>query len=634
MINNLVIIAALLFFVIPGETLSQDAPRIEFNKLFNKLEDYDDSEYKLLITDLVKFLDKYPKYTQARAYLFQVLGTYKDKIRFDDEIITLTIRHFDTKSPLALELYLAYYYRIGDKEKVDEVIGKIRSVPVPPKFGYKFILEFDANINMELFNHILLNLYPFITFDTEWDKYLYYYMSGQVLILDEILNNQPVILPYYILGKIDPDLHPDIYLKYFSQSLPSDPKLIIDSVINTPMYLNICKQYLTAGNTDAYNLIKNKELDRYDKIDDIYRKCKLLYRYKEYDQYGYLIKKLYNSITPSDTALSSRFFWGISCLELKQIYKAEQFLSYVFLYGKDSETPYYKTELEWWAANGLQPEVIRRLLLNVFGQYSPADTSSITAVKKEEDNIAPARTTVTDSSYGTYHALLIAVQDYQDSLIQDLQNPITDARKFKDILAKNYNFNHENITLLENPGRQDIFNSLSNYSNTLSEKDNLLIFYAGHGHWNEEIRQGYWIPADANRRNQSRWITNTSLCDMLAMIRTKHTLLITDACFSGAIFKQRDVKEVNMDRIIGEIYKHPSRKAITSGTLKEVPDQSIFIEKLLRMLEENEDKYLLAENLYYGIRRAVINQSNQIPLYGALLSAGDEEKGDFIFVKK
>jgi hypothetical protein len=88
-------------------------------------------------------------------------------------------------------------------------------------------------------------------------------------------------------------------------------------------------------------------------------------------------------------------------------------------------------------------------------------------------------------------------------------------------------------------------------------------------------------------------------------------------------------------RAVKELYELPSRKAMTSGTLKEVPDQSVFIQYLVKRLQQNTEKYLSAEQLYSTLRIAVINNSanGQVPQFGEIKESGDEG-GDFIFIKK
>ena len=235
---------------------------------------------------------------------------------------------------------------------------------------------------------------------------------------------------------------------------------------------------------------------------------------------------------------------------------------------------------------------------------------------------------------GKYFALIIGIEDYVDESINNLDQPIKDANSLYDVLLDKYTFNKEDITFLKNPTRDQLFVALENLSHQTKSIDNLLIFYAGHGFWDESRSQGYWFPSDAKKSNRSSWLTNADLKEYISAIKTKHTLLISDACFSGGIFKGRGIMQ-GADRAIKELYQMPSRKAMTSGTLKEVPDQSVFIQYLVKRLTENGLKYLSSEQLFSSLRMAVINNSpnGQVPQFGEIKEAGDEG-GDFIFIKK
>ena len=84
---------------------------------------------------------------------------------------------------------------------------------------------------------------------------------------------------------------------------------------------------------------------------------------------------------------------------------------------------------------------------------------------------------------------------------------------------------------------------------------------------------------------------------------------------------------------IQRLYDLPSRKAMTSGTLKEVPDKSVFVEYLAKRLEENLKKYLPSEQLFFSFKPAVLNNSDNVPQFGIIKNAGDEG-GDFIFIRR
>jgi len=233
---------------------------------------------------------------------------------------------------------------------------------------------------------------------------------------------------------------------------------------------------------------------------------------------------------------------------------------------------------------------------------------------------------------GTYHALLIAVNDYTDPNITDLDQPVKDAGKLHDVLVSDYLFDEANVSFLKNPTREEIITALDRLEYKLTDKDNLLIFYAGHGYWDEKSEKGYWLPSDAKQFNTANWILNSTLQDYIRGIQSKHTLLIADACFGGSIFKTRTAFG-NQAMAIARLNELPSRKGMTSGTLTEVPDKSVFVEYLVKRLVENQEKYLPSEQLFYSFKPAVLNNSENIPQFGEIHSAGDEG-GDFIFVRK
>jgi tetratricopeptide (TPR) repeat protein len=261
-----------------------------------------------------------------------------------------------------------------------------------------------------------------------------------------------------------------------------------------------------------------------------------------------------------------------------------------------------------------------------------APAAPLTPVITDTD-IIPINTTTVEAK-GKYYALIIGVQDYKDESINDLDRPVADANSLYQTLLTNYTFEKQDVNFLKNPTRDQLFEALELLSKKVKNIDNLLIFYAGHGFWDEARNQGYWFPSDARRQNRSTWLTNADLKEYISAIKSKHTLLISDACFSGGIFKSRSVM-AGASRAVKELYELPSRKAMTSGTLKEVPDQSVFIQYLVKRLQQNTEKYLSAEQLYSTLRIAVINNSanGQVPQFGEIKESGDEG-GDFIFIKK
>jgi formylglycine-generating enzyme required for sulfatase activity len=239
---------------------------------------------------------------------------------------------------------------------------------------------------------------------------------------------------------------------------------------------------------------------------------------------------------------------------------------------------------------------------------------------------------------GRYYALLIGVQNYRHPSVNPLDYPLKDAEMVRQALTAEYSFEPQDVTLLKDPDRETILTALDQLARKLRAEDNLLIFYAGHGYWDEQREQGYWLPSDAQYGSYSKLISNSDLRDAIRAIKARHTLLISDACFSGSLFNTRDA--FTRSAAIEQVSRLSSRTAMTSGAMTTVPDRSVFVSYLLKRLRENQEPYLLAGDLFSQLRTPVINNSPRqangsisTPRYGVIQEAGDEG-GEFVFVRR
>ncbi len=231
-----------------------------------------------------------------------------------------------------------------------------------------------------------------------------------------------------------------------------------------------------------------------------------------------------------------------------------------------------------------------------------------------------------------YYALIFGANDYIDESVPDLDGPISDAAKLVIALTSRYTFNQQDVIFIKNPTREQIINELDRLTRTVTKNDNLLIFYAGHGYWDQQTDFGYWLPVDSKSNTTSNWLANSQIRDYVAALKTKHTLLITDACFGGSIFRTRKTFE-ETTAAKNKLYDNPSRQGMTSGALTVVPDKSLFLEFLVKRLNENTKDYLTAEELFSSFKTDVMNGSPVTPMFGDIKDSGDEG-GDFLFVKK
>ncbi len=338
---------------------------------------------------------------------------------------------------------------------------------------------------------------------------------------------------------------------------------------------------------------------------------------------------------------------------IKDIYAPEvRLTSPVVAKNSDDKIPIVETKvadihISAYDKSGVKEILInnRKAELNFTGEYTSKVTlyTGLNIIRvKASDNFGNEKETdfevICSYQYdinlrgGKYYALIVGINDYNDPNIPDLDKPVADAEAIKKVLTDLYTFDEENVFFLKNTTRSKFINKLDELAGKLTENDNLLIFYAGHGYWDDFREIGYWMPSDAVVGDNSTWIRNSTIKEYIGSIKTKQTLLITDACFSGSIFKTRGVKA---ERVVAyqKIYDLPGRKGMTSGTLKEVPDVSVFLHTLLKRLKSNDDKYLTSSSLFNSLRDAVLNNSPNVPQFGTIQGAGDEG-GEFIFIKR
>ncbi|MFM8395096.1 MAG: caspase domain-containing protein, partial [Acidobacteriota bacterium] len=264
------------------------------------------------------------------------------------------------------------------------------------------------------------------------------------------------------------------------------------------------------------------------------------------------------------------------------------------------------------------------LLNSVEGQNRRTDTRAKVAGKMPESK--PQVKLVN-------HALLIYVQDYDVQRL-NLLYPKSDVERIKRVLLDRYDYDESKVVIVANPDREEMFKRLKEYADSMTDQDSLLIFYAGHGYWDEKVKQGYWYPKNARIDNPANWISNGDIRDVIRSIKTRHTLLIADACFSGSLLRDPPENLIGK-KGIEELTRIQSRRAITSGALTTVPDRSPFVDYLVKRLESNDDQYLMAGTLFERLQVPVISNSStrQTPQYGVIPET-DDEGGQFIFVRR
>ena len=268
---------------------------------------------------------------------------------------------------------------------------------------------------------------------------------------------------------------------------------------------------------------------------------------------------------------------------------------------------------------------------------------SLIAGADKEQMIAKPINPLKDVEVGKYYALVIGNQDYET--LPDLDTAAADAREVAAVLKERFGYD---VTLLLNANRYEILSALNRMRKELTDKDSLLVYYAGHGELDRVNLRGHWLPVDAEAQNTANWISNVSITDILNAMSVRRVLMLADSCYSGALTRsaltQIDAGQSEDERShwLKTLWKMRSRTAMTSGGLAPVLDggggqHSVFAKALLNVLRDVND-ITEGQRVYREVSARVAfeatrYQVEQVPEYAPIKYAG-HESGDFLFVPK
>ncbi len=228
--------------------------------------------------------------------------------------------------------------------------------------------------------------------------------------------------------------------------------------------------------------------------------------------------------------------------------------------------------------------------------------------------------------------LVIGINNYQNW--PKLNNAVKDASDVASTLISKYNFDFENIISLkdEQATRSNIYNSMRSLIEKITQHDNLVIYYSGHGYFDALLNEGYWVPVDAKIKSEGDYVSNSEILKIINNINSQHTFLVADACFSGSLFGEttRGYSE--------NVEKFKSRWGLASGRLEVVSDGKVgenspFARSFISYLRDSQkDKFPVSELIQF-VKMKVAEVSNQTPLGNPLKNVGDEG-GEFVFYRK
>jgi hypothetical protein len=238
------------------------------------------------------------------------------------------------------------------------------------------------------------------------------------------------------------------------------------------------------------------------------------------------------------------------------------------------------------------------------------------------------------------YALIFATDKYDNW--KALVNPIYDSRTIADDLKKIYGFN---VEVVENANQSQVLDKLREYAEKkYGELDQLFIFFAGHGFYDETFKEGFVVtreslPDDPGRNS---YLRHSVLRSTINNNPCSHILLTMDVCFGGTFDDNVGSRALDDDtyrapsqsEIIMRKLKLKTRKYLTSGGKEYVSDgiagrHSPFAKQFIDALEKGmggDGILTLNEIMTY------VETLKTAPQYGKF--GNDQIGSDFVFVVK
>jgi len=238
------------------------------------------------------------------------------------------------------------------------------------------------------------------------------------------------------------------------------------------------------------------------------------------------------------------------------------------------------------------------------------------------------------------YALMFATDEYDHW--DNLNNPINDITTIASDLEEIYGFE---VEVVKNPTKRQVLQKLREYTTkTYLPKDQLLVMFAGHGHFDQLFNQGYLVCKDSKITDEERlsYVSYSNLRGIVDNIPSNHIFLAMDACYGGTFdpFIRSSLHrggygiydELENEAYIERKLKLRTRKFLTSGGKEYVSDgkpgqHSPFTRKLLEAIRSygGPDNILTLTEIKSYVEKIVPE-----PRFGDF--GTDQPGSDFIFI--
>lgn len=252
---------------------------------------------------------------------------------------------------------------------------------------------------------------------------------------------------------------------------------------------------------------------------------------------------------------------------------------------------------------------------------------------------------------GKRYALMIANQTYGGATgMPPLATPFADVDALAKVLQRRFGFETVAVAadgaelplILKDAGRAQIETTLFKLSQIAGAADQVLIYYGGHGVYEEVTGTAFWVPADAVAGVPPSYLSASGISEALLRFQAGSVIVVSDSCYSGALMRGGDtagafakVTEADRATMLARLAEQRARVLMTSGANEPVADgggdgHSIFARALIEALTQAKTPVAAREVFDDFVFPMVVGRADQEPQYRPIAKSG-HEGGDFVF---
>ncbi len=236
------------------------------------------------------------------------------------------------------------------------------------------------------------------------------------------------------------------------------------------------------------------------------------------------------------------------------------------------------------------------------------------------------------------YVVVIANEKYDE--VADVPNAANDGEIFAEYCNKVLGVPKKNIRSWFNVtyGKmRKAMNDITDIAKREKGNCNIIFYYAGHGMPDEETKQAYILPVDADGKDKEGCYSLGELYDKLGSLEANCATVFIDACFSGAtrtegemLFSARSIAfEVDESEIDGRLVVFSAATGNQTALAYDEKKHGLFTYFLLKKLQETNGDISLSELGDYlcdevALQARLVNYKSQTPTVVAGSDFGNE----------